>query len=298
MKLLKKKIEEWCLNNPYFYDIDINADDIISIVGRSESVQEFKDTLSYLIYYDNDEIALIESENFKKCVQECDLEKHRNSEIWDLLLETFFESFNIHINFDSILDSNVNVNVIFNFYNDVNTDFTGNGWMRYLFKSQGYKLSEYPLIKHTGTYYSLYSNKKFESSEFEKINKCNSKFIKSIYNECYNMPNEYIRMLTACVKMSINDYLRIYSSLNSNDNFVLCIDKNAMLGLFNNWSGSGSMLDIELERQLNINNKNINMIQLESRYGSKLENNRSYGYTVNEVYGMGDGAWNTIARLK
>ncbi len=65
---------------------------------------------------------------------------------------------------------------------------------------------------------------------------------------------------------------------------VMAIQKGTMVGLFNPWNGSGSYLEIELEKEVLIPSKMVFRIQIE---GAK----NKYGYTVNQTYGLVGSAW-------
>lgn len=60
--------------------------------------------------------------------------------------------------------------------------------------------------------------------------------------------------------------------------------KGSMLGVFAPWNGSGSVLDIELDKELTFKREDIYDVQIE---GAKPDN----GYTVNQTYGLVSGAW-------
>lgn len=63
---------------------------------------------------------------------------------------------------------------------------------------------------------------------------------------------------------------------------------NAMLGIYNSWNGSGSLLEIELEKPLTLSSKDIFKIQIEgSRY--------CYEYTVDQTYGLIGSCWKPVS---
>jgi len=61
-----------------------------------------------------------------------------------------------------------------------------------------------------------------------------------------------------------------------------------MLGIYNSWNGSGSLLEIELEKPLTLSSKDIFKIQIEgSRY--------CYEYTVDQTYGLIGSCWKPVS---
>lgn len=63
---------------------------------------------------------------------------------------------------------------------------------------------------------------------------------------------------------------------------------NAMLGIYNPWNGSGSLLEIELEKPLTLSSKDIFKIQIEGSGHPKYE------YTVDQTYGLIGSCWKPV----
>lgn len=74
---------------------------------------------------------------------------------------------------------------------------------------------------------------------------------------------------------------------NKKSKSYLVIGKDVTCGLFNPWSGSGSVLEIELNNDVKVPIKYCVFC---------LEGSKKYGYDVDEVYGLMDSAWS--AELK
>ena len=93
--------------------------------------------------------------------------------------------------------------------------------------------------------------------------------------------------LTFCVAMTVKELLNLISEWKkekSDGNIVL--DKDVPCGLFNPFSGGGSVLEIENEKDVVLPIDKIGDIQVENcRYNSL------YGYTVDEVYGLVGSFW-------
>lgn len=120
------------------------------------------------------------------------------------------------------------------------------------------------------------------------------KFINSCTQEYANLPC-HMGTLTFLVKMSITDLfkcLRIqkeiydenakYDPRKNKSNAHIVIGKETMCGLFNPWSGSGSVLEIELDKD----------VVLPLAYAEFcVDGAKQRGYDVDEVYGLIGSCW-------
>lgn len=127
-----------------------------------------------------------------------------------------------------------------------------------LFSSQGYKISD------------LIDDKKV----------ADSKFLKSFREELNNFYEDYPAFLVFLTTLGIDDYYALKSGEKD------LIFEKGMCGLFNPVTGSGSILEMELEKPFTISFEKddyFNLIQVDSF--------SEYGYSVNEVYGLISSAW-------
>ena len=139
----------------------------------------------------------------------------------------------------------------------------------YLIHQQGHSVKE--------VYDCLFGNKKgFGSSE-------EMDFIKSVVNEIVNNPSEALSELCALVKLDGNQYLELLDAVDKGEQF-LTFKKDTMIGLFNDWSGGGSLLEVELDKPFVVPVSMVRNVQVE---GSRDK----YGYTVDEVYGLIGSCW-------
>jgi len=152
------------------------------------------------------------------------------------------------------LKRNVKIDLLCDFYGEANYDFTVNRWISWIVNSQGYKMKDLKTIK-------------------------DNDFLKSVRSEIYNTYS-HMNALTFLLEITIEDYFRLLEGTYKK----IKIDKKVMCGAFDSWNGSGSDLDIKLEKDITINKKNINRILLEKN-GSK------YDYTVGQVYGLVGSCW-------
>lgn len=116
----------------------------------------------------------------------------------------------------------------------------------------------------------------FENNE----RKSNDKFINSVITELENLPS-YCGMLTFLVEMTIEDLCKLKAK--DKDFTKIIISKNTMCGLFESWNGSGSVLEIELDKDIEIPKEMI--------WDAWMEGTKPHGYDIDEVYGLIDSAW-------
>lgn len=153
-------------------------------------------------------------------------------------------------------------------YLDSEIDILDNG-LTYLIHQQGHSVKE--------IYDCLLGNERgFGSSE--KMD-----FIKSVVNEIVNNPSEALSELCALVKLDGNDYLTLLEAVDKGEQY-LTFKKDTMIGLFNDWSGGGSLLEVELDKPFVVPASMVRNVQVE---GSR----DNYSYTVDQVYGLVGSCW-------
>lgn len=127
-------------------------------------------------------------------------------------------------------------------------------------------------------------------------------FLQSCRVECANLPSAMaavtflVRMelkglieLNRCVRLQDRDGHH-YDATKNPDCGCIALDKSTMCGLFDPWSGGGSVLEIQLERDVEIPIKYI---------WSALPDGCCHGnYGIGDIYGMCGSAWrDTLIRL-
>ena len=186
-------------------------------------------------------------------------------DISDFLSEFVF----FNLPYDHFLKQEVKVNIIVD-NGDGNYDFTLNNLLNSEFKEEGIpnESSLLWLVKQQG-----YSRQDLEKALYtdEKIN---SKFLESVYNEVYNTTS-YMNALTFFVKMTLEELIEY-----KENKMDIVLSKNTSCGLYDAWNGAGSMLEIELEKDV--------VIPAELA-DPDLEGCRGYG--INDIYGMGNDFW-------
>lgn len=115
-------------------------------------------------------------------------------------------------------------------------------------------------------------------------------FLSSINNEVYN--GYGCEALTFCVKMTLGQAIELKEKMKSNPNGSIVLNKWATCGLFNPWDGSGSILDIICEKDVEIPFENI--------WKFYIDESRSDRYdSIHNVYGTDDSLWkNHLKEIK
>lgn len=109
-----------------------------------------------------------------------------------------------------------------------------------------------------------------------------NKFLASISSEVYN--GYGCEALTFCVKMTLGQAIALKEKMKSNPNGSIVIDKRATCGLFNPWGGSGSILDIACEKDIEIPFENIWKFYIDARRSNRYD-------SIHNVYGTDSSLW-------
>ena len=110
-----------------------------------------------------------------------------------------------------------------------------------------------------------------------------NEFIKSVVDEL-NDATYSMEELTVLVTLDKNGLELLDSIAKGEGNIEM--SKDTMIGLFNEWNGSGSLLEIQLDKPLVVPADMIRNVQIEGQPSNSIN-----GYTVNDVYGLVGEAW-------
>ena len=113
---------------------------------------------------------------------------------------------------------------------------------------------------------------------FDMFTETHSKFLSTVCQELDNMGYTF-GVVTVLAKMSMNDYAKMLQQGSE-----VTMPKGSMIGVFAPWNGSGSVLGIELDKDLTFKREDIYDTQIE---GAKPD----YGYTVDQTCGLVSSAW-------
>ena len=144
---------------------------------------------------------------------------------------------------------------------DENAEKSGLVWLA---KQQGYTLDQVVEILKNG--------------DIEKP----KTFLETVLQE---VANGYgCEALTFCVKMTLGQAIALKEQMESNPNGSIVIDKKAECGLFDPWSGGGSVLEIACEKDIEIPFKNIWKFYIDERRSNRYD-------SIHNVYGTNDSIW-------
>lgn len=193
--------------------------------------------------------------------------------------------------FDHYFDQDMCINIVVD-TGDMNYDFACNSippsWAGYM-DGTNKILDESSLLW-------LAKQHGIKKSEFKHMlfnNKCEGPFMQSVYDELLNSTS-HINELVFCVKMSVRqfcdlrDAMKVEADLNKSyypkerkGRGHIILTKDSTCGLIDEWKGSGSLLEIALEKD----------IRLPIRYIARAEYDGAVRYGIKEIYGVNDSLW-------
>lgn len=107
-------------------------------------------------------------------------------------------------------------------------------------------------------------------------------FLESIQQE---VANGYgCEALTFCVKMTLGQAIELKEKMKENPDGSIVLNKNVTCGLFDMWSGGGSVLDIACEKDIEIPFENIWKFYIDARRSNSYD-------SIHNVYGTNDALW-------
>lgn len=116
----------------------------------------------------------------------------------------------------------------------------------------------------------------------DEDNVSTNEFLASVSSEVYN--GYSCEALTFYVKMTLGQAIALKEKMKSNSNGSIVLDKRTTCGLFNPWDGSGSILDIACEKDIEIPFENI--------WKFYIDESRSNRYdSIHNVYGTDSSLW-------
>lgn len=109
-------------------------------------------------------------------------------------------------------------------------------------------------------------------------------FVESVVDDIVNNSSDGCSELCVLIELTGWDIVKFFEAVLNNQGYIK-FGKNTELGIFNEWSGCGGLLDIQLEKDFIVPIEMIRDIQIE---GAGIVNNN---YTVNSVYGLIGSCW-------
>lgn len=246
-------LDEWYCDCEWEY-----ADNVIKQVLEDEDVAELIENL------DEDEVReLIRDQFYVKSPV-----KHYLAQ--DVLIDLIVDTGDLNYDFTS--------NSIGGHYNASDDSIPEESSLLWLARQQGYKKSE------------------LKKALADRRNS-QSPLLKSIYHETLNC-GSHMNALVFLVKTSLEEYFILRDGIDNEKERnksrfpsertgrgYLILSKNTTCGLYDSWNGSGSILEIELEKD----------VRLPFRYIASADHDGCHGYGIREVYGCGSELWSEDA---
>ena len=276
------------------------SDDLIKKIMRSDNPrQAFSETLwEFDNYYDYSYLF----ETVEKNLTDDEKESYINNrtEMVDYIYETYTfyypeEHFNKSVKVNIMLDTG-NLNYDFTRDNVLNWDgqhsggeFDKESSLLWLAKQQG---KDELLKKCVKESWNRWYN---DEQQYKETTGCKDRFVVTAMQELANL-SSHMGTMTFLVEMSLFDLFELKEAMEKekewNDSYDLedrkgtgyiVLDKSTMCGLFNCWSGGGSVLEIECEKDIEI--------PLRCIWDVVVDGTKIYGYDVDEVYGLIGSCW-------
>lgn len=187
----------------------------------------------------------------------------------DFIRDWMFDNVYFNFPYDHYLKETVQVNLVVD-TGDGGYDYTLNNFLSYNASEDEYKEIEEEssilwLVKQQGYTEEDLIRQIEDGTE--------SKFLQSVENELENC-SSHMNALTFFVSMSLKEFIEMESAE------YIRLDKHTSVGLMDYWMGAGSLLEISLEKPVELDMKLVE---------PHIDGARGYG--VDEVYGMFSDFW-------
>lgn len=278
-------IDNKCKNKPddmvvrLYYDYDDYAD--IGSIKDYDSYEDFKDNLLEELMELNDAYVFdLIDDSFNEF-------KDSYSDLFDELTDDeeeevsthYSEMIEVDYNEDELIEkTKLRVNIMP--YQDYNLDTEGSEMYEALsFLAEGEDKSQY---KGNDMLDRLFKSQGYEDITKIDWDNSNDPFIESFIEEYTEADLAYTwsQFFVFLAEMSIKDYFDLLTGKSK------MIYRSGVCGLFNPVTGSGSMLDVILNKPFT-----IEFTGKENFDGIQVEGVSSYGYSVDSIYGLVESCW-------
>jgi hypothetical protein len=276
------------------------SDENISDILKSNCPQERFNEIMFDSYFDYE--WELKSDVIQFVINELeDNEEIRCAEITDLIQAYCDEHIYFNYPYQHYLDQEVCIDILVD-TGDLNFDYTLNSVYPH------YNSNIEDEIDERASLVWLSSQQGYNKEQLEKALKeemySGSKFLKSVREEVLNASTS-MNCLTFLAKMTLRDAIKLqerikedkklksdgswYDPKNRLGTDFITIDKSVECGLFDTWNGGGSMLEIVLEKDIQLPLKYIDSIEVDSC--------STRGYGVADVYGLDSSPWRDVVKL-
>lgn len=292
------------------YNDELSIETIKGIILSDEPLEAFYETLSdwaedYAIDYGWNEFE----REIKKHLSDEELEcwQDNESEIYYYLQENYYfyypvDHFNKNVKVNIMVDCG-NMNTDFTEDNVLNWDGIDGGYgnkgkfpkyssMLWLAKTQG---KAEKLQNQVKIVYDHVTNENIYDDFLNRPKEEIDKFVESCIQEMENLPN-HMGTVTFLVSMPLFDLFALKKAIKSEEKLnkfytpeprkgvgYIILDKTVMCGLYDPWQGGGSVLEIELDKDVKLPIKYI--------FSVGVDGTKEYGYDIGDVYGLCSDAW-------
>lgn len=193
----------------------------------------------------------------------------------DEVRDIVYQLVDFNFPYDHYKKQDVRVNILMN-TGDGNYDFTLNNWLEIGTTTIDDESALLWLCKQQG-----YSKRQVKKAVWNN-EYADSKFLKSVYVELANAASS-MNALTFFVSMTLGEYM---DWMDEGGDIV--VSKDTACGLYDPWNGSGSVLEIQLEKDVRI-----------PRRFAEPHIDGARGYSVDSIYGMSPSFWDdTVLEIK
>lgn len=288
-KELEKKIKAWVERNG-FNDVELYVDyndeipeaTITELLKAKHPMQAFYDYMGYgdsdlgigKAYYFPEAFWQEEDEIVKQCREEFQLDEDKVSD--EELRDILYDYINVHADYDHFLKQEYNVDIFLTNDEEENYEYTLNCIYPQYYAGEEQRIQD---INDNASLLWLAYTQGYNKHEFYNVmhytpKAVNSKFLSSVRAELTEYYSE-IAQVVFLQKRTLGDILDI-----AEHKLPLHIRKDTICGLHNDWSGCTSMLEIELEKDVEI------------PYGRyEILPAHGYKYSVDDVCGLCDCMW-------
>ena len=235
-------------------------------------------------YADNVIKQVLKDENVAELVENPDAD-----EIRELIRDQFY----IRYPEKHFLKEDVLIDLVID-TGDLNYDFTSNS-------IGGHYNANDDSIQEEASLLWLTRQQGYKKSELKKAladrGNSQSPLLKSIYRETLNC-STHMNALVFLVKMTLEEYFTLHDGINKererNKSYYLSertgrgylvLSKDTTCGLYDSWNGSGSILEIKLEKD----------VRLPFRCIASADHDGCHSYGIREIYGCGSDLWSDNA---
>lgn len=318
---LKNKLLDWIKEEyPHGYEIYASYDDEISddticklIRDNTEKKDKIYDNPLDALYdylWDNyeDYIGDIEIDLWNEFLKNKNLtesEKEYADENREELWDVFLDNINITIPYDHFLNQRVQCDLVID-NGDWNTEFSRHdcfpnyeahsnphsnlsreSGMMLIGNLQGYSNKQ---IRNIWRQYRL--ARWYDKENKKKELKEKYPYITSCYHEIWECPSAQT-CFVFCINLSLKELLEWHQ----NPTNITIPKKVTTMGLYNYWSGGGSLLEVQLEKDIVIPKENVAYLLPDEAWTTSQNRGTKYGYSIRECYGMCYDAWTELDSL-